>query len=73
MNISRLLYMAQHWKKKLHVLNSGNSIMTLASPLLYTKLYDFLNTPETWEGKLSGWNIPNNITLYQLNRQCGLE
>lgn len=46
--------MAQHWKNKLHVLNSVNSIMTLASPLLYTKLYDFLNTPETREGKLSG-------------------
>lgn len=49
-----VLYMAQHWKNKLHVLNSVNSIMTFASPLLYTKHYKFLNTPETWEGKLLG-------------------
>lgn len=53
MNIFTLLYMAQHWKNHLHVLNSVNSIMTLASFMLYTKTL-FLNTPESSEGKLLG-------------------
>lgn len=38
-------------------LSSVNSIMTLALPLLYTKTWNFLNTPETLEGRLSSWNI----------------
>ncbi len=54
MNISTLLYMAQHWKNKFHVLNSVNSIMTMASLLLYTKHFNFPDTPETWEGKIWG-------------------
>lgn len=66
MDISRLLYMVQHWKNKLYVLNSVNSILTFVSLLLYTKHYNFLNTPETQEGKLLGCDIPDNIVLYQL-------
>lgn len=34
---------------------------------------NFLNTPETREGRLSGWSIPNHITQSQLNRRCCLE
>lgn len=44
-----LLYMAQHWKNKLDSLNSVNSIITLAIPLLYAKHYSFLHVPEMWE------------------------
>lgn len=45
------MYTAQHWKNKLHTLNSVDSIITLAIPSLYTKHYSFLNVPETWEAK----------------------
>lgn len=60
----------EHFKVTVHgttlekqVLNSVNSIMTFASPLLYTKHINFLKTPETREGKLLGWDIPKDIAM----------
>lgn len=55
-------------KNKLHALNSVNSIVTLAIPLLYTKHYSFLNVPETWEA-----NAAAGIFLTISNRSSWID